>query len=154
MCFFYSVPISSKQCKSKKSIFLNVNTSTWHTILILQNDAPIHNSVHISHETSRSSHCDIWSQTRHCRMSPATQVSATSQHCSSINSVIIISPAPGTGLHHNDDLSPLGLGWYSHYRYTIDTETNRYLSIRSSSCTNTSGSIITHLTFIQLSKRL
>jgi len=38
--------------------------------------------------------------------------------------------------------------------YTIDTEINRYVSIRSSCCTDTSGSIISHLTFIHLSKIL
>ena len=42
----------------------------------------------------------------------------------------------------------LGLGRYSQYQYTIDTEDNRYVSIRSSCCTDTSGSIISHLTFI------
>jgi len=36
----------------------------------------------------------------------------------------------------------LGLGRYSHYWYTIDTEVNRYVLIPSLSCTNTSGSII------------
>ena len=49
----------------------------------------------------------------------------------------------------------LGLGDRpSHYQYTVDTEVNRYVSIRSSCCTDTSGSIISLLTFIQLSKRL
>ena len=38
--------------------------------------------------------------------------------------------------------SNIGLGRYSLYRYTIDTEINRYISIRSSCCTNTSWSII------------
>jgi len=31
----------------------------------------------------------------------------------------------------------LGLGRYSHYRYTIDTDVNRYVSIRSSCCIDT-----------------
>ena len=48
----------------------------------------------------------------------------------------------------------MGLGRYSHYGYTIDTEINQYVLIRSSCCTDTSGSIISHLTFLQLSKRL
>ena len=31
----------------------------------------------------------------------------------------------------------IGLGWYSHYRYTIDTDVNWYVSIRSSCCIDT-----------------
>ena len=59
----------------------------------------------------------------------------------------------------------LGLKRYSHNRYTIDTEINRYLSIQSSSFTDTDDCdsrknnyysgikiIISHLTFIQQSK--
>ena len=38
----------------------------------------------------------------------------------------------------------LGLGRYSQYRYTIDTEVDRYVSIRSSCCIDTSGGIISH----------
>ena len=55
-----------------------------------------------------------------------------------------------------------------HYRYTIDTEINRYVSIRSSCCTDTDDGdsplktttipeqnlLVSHLTFKQLSKRL
>ena len=62
----------------------------------------------------------------------------------------------------------LGLGRYSHYRYSIDTEINRYVSIRSSCCTDTddgdsrkktiiiesSANIFLHLTFILLSYKL
>ena len=44
--------------------------------------------------------------------------------------------------------SLLGLGRYSQYWYTINTEDNRYISIRSSCCTDTSRSIISHLNFI------
>ena len=43
---------------------------------------------------------------------------------------------------------------HCHYRYTIDSEIYRYVSIWSLCCTDTSGSIISHLTFIQLSNRL
>jgi len=45
----------------------------------------------------------------------------------------------------------LGLWRFSHYRYTIDTEINQYVSIRSSCCTDTSGSIILHLALKTLS---
>ena len=38
-------------------------------------------------------------------------------------------------------VTPIGLGWYSHYRYTIETEVNWFILIRSSCCTYTSGSI-------------
>jgi len=62
----------------------------------------------------------------------------------------------------------VGLGRYSHYRYTIDTEINQYVSIRSSCYTSTDDGdrppktttnpdpelCVLHLTFIQLSKRL
>jgi len=58
----------------------------------------------------------------------------------------------------------LGLGQYSHYQYTIDTEINdkyRYshnaVLIQPQKNTiiiESSGSIISHLTFIQLSNRL
>ena len=57
-----------------------------------------------------------------------------------------------------------------HYRYTIDTEINRYVSIRSSCCIDTDDGdsslktttiiileqnlLVSHLTFNQLSKRL
>jgi len=64
-------------------------------------------------------------------------------------------------------LSLAGLGQHSHYWYTIDTEINRCVSIQSSCCIYTanwgslktiiiesSRSIISHLTFIQLSKVL
>jgi len=52
------------------------------------------------------------------------------------------------------DCTVVVLGRYNHYRYTIDTEINWYISIQSTCCTETSGNIISHLTFIQLSKRV
>ena len=57
--------------------------------------------------------------------------------------------------HRHNLTFRLGQGQYSHFRYTIDTEINRYVSIRRSSCcTVTSRRIISYLTFIQLRKRL
>jgi len=62
----------------------------------------------------------------------------------------------------------VGLGQYSHYRNTIDTDINRYILIRPSCCTDTDDGdnppkttiipdpklFVSHLTFIQLRKRL
>jgi len=65
-------------------------------------------------------------------------------------------------------VSKIGLGRNSHYRYTIDTEMNGYVSIRSSCCIDTDDSdspkkpttipdsklFVSHLMFIQLSKKI
>jgi len=65
-------------------------------------------------------------------------------------------------------VSILGLGRYSHYQYSIDTETKRLVTKWSSCCTDTDDGdsrktttifpapklFVSHLTFIQLSKRL
>jgi len=71
--------------------------------------------------------------------------------------VVVIHSSQWRILAHTRDrrkLTTIGLGQYSHYRYTIETEINRYVSIRSSCCTDTPGSIISHLTFIQLTNKL
>jgi len=61
----------------------------------------------------------------------------------------------------------LGLGRYSQYRYSIDTDINRYVSIRSSCCTDTDDGnsckkttnipdlklFVSHLIFIQFNKK-
>jgi len=72
---------------------------------------------------------------------------------------IIISLPQTTPITQNSQTNVNKKGWEDTFiigsiRYTINTKRNRYVSLRSSCCTDTSGSIISRLTFTQLSKRL